>query len=276
MYGAPNAKLPAAFPLHHTMTLKPAVAAVITSQKLVEIELSNHKATCRDQPRYDGTAKLIALCRVSAAKATRLGATTIMRIKPVGAFDEGFARGWSNLPVELKVEILFHNLTHTGVIKHETRWNGSSSIHDIILATSLRHHIALGPEFADLARQVFYEKNKFDLPQVYSHTTYRHKILLPPQDVRPYIRTLTIDGANQVWSYWRVLEKLAAETLAFEHLQYVSVTFELWSTRSCYFSPPLGFHNLVPDSNLKFPCKGEIKFAAMKSAVRPDGTSYNG
>ena len=101
-----------------------------------------------------------------------------------------FAHLWHDLPTELQLEIISHNLTYSTEIHHSlvthTRLYGTSSYtQHVTLLTTLHRHLVMGNSIALSARQTFYSSNVF----VMGATTYgcRMRAAVPPPAMRPLI-----------------------------------------------------------------------------------------
>ncbi|UPX12692.1 uncharacterized protein EKO05_0003231 [Ascochyta rabiei] len=135
-----------------------------------------------------------------------------------------FANGWRKLPNGLKAEVLKHNLVFGKRITHR-RSNGY--LHDPTTVEKagefdhgaiLRHRIALGPEIAVLALQVFYEENTTEI------SCNRFPIYVPPQNVRHYIVKLTWPKLDAQHS-WPLSSKLATSASHFNKLRHLTLVF---------------------------------------------------
>jgi len=101
--------------------------------------------------------------------------------------------------------------------------NGFTALHscqenDFLHGSKLRHHLALGPDFA-LATQVFYEKNVIS-------TTRRS---LPPVHARKFVREMVFIPTipwNIETVYWTFLLRLADKHHGFVGLQYIDIRLQ--------------------------------------------------
>ncbi|KAJ4348958.1 hypothetical protein N0V95_005006 [Ascochyta clinopodiicola] len=169
-----------------------------------------------------------------------------------------FADGWRKLPDELKIEVLKHNLVFSKPIAYRgNEWylSNSNSIteseefdHDLIL----RHHIALGPEIATLALQVFYEKNVIKITQSRVVPTR-----MPPLPVRCYIVHLKGSKLNAQQS-WPLISKLAANALGFNSLRYLTLAFKVLK-KDCYVDICQRHVGCMPGTPIVFKCRGVVK-----------------
>ncbi|KAF2824634.1 hypothetical protein CC86DRAFT_371200 [Ophiobolus disseminans] len=131
---------------------------------------------------------------MSAGTATALKAPVKMYLSPTSNLGPDFARGWNSLPDELKVMVLQRSLV---------RRDGYVRCHDESparpLGDVLRQHLAMTPDIARLAHDVFYSRNLFSIRG-------SHIPKIPPLNARHVIRRirlvvkLTTDGWNLVQS----------------------------------------------------------------------------
>ncbi|KAF2635674.1 hypothetical protein P280DRAFT_534640 [Massarina eburnea CBS 473.64] len=74
--------------------------------------------------------------------------TTIQSSAPASSF----VTGWNNLPLELKIEVLSHNLVATKPLGV----NDCTGSHIAPVTQNLYHHLRSTPEIAALATEIFY------------------------------------------------------------------------------------------------------------------------
>lgn len=230
--------------LRNPITLSPGSKVTIMCHYSVQVEVIDHDVRC---PNGRGTRREVPMCLLSATTPLPLTATKAMRITPSEPLSPEFAEGWRKLPDELRVEVLAHNLVCRQPIVHNHVRSGDKLRLDCALGTQLRHHLALGPEFASLARQIFYERNTF---------TVRYNEL-PPIAVRGYIRSISMNEKHR-YSHesvsWKILERLAAGTLGMDNLQHLRLRLEPAKWDSSY-----GTYEITgARKTLRFPFRGEL------------------
>jgi hypothetical protein len=133
---------------------------------------------------------------------------------PTVSLDISFASGWSNLPDELKAQILSHNLTFPEAI---------DPCEESLLA--LYHHLRTSPEIAALAREAFYQSNTFRLRRHYGgsrrhqcHRHLQHRIRLPHPSASALIRRVAIDISISRRADWSQLQKVSQGGHGFTNL----------------------------------------------------------
>ena len=124
-----------------------------------------------------------------------------------------FARGWRKLPDELKCEILAHNLVREKPIQRHEFLSETSSDDEV-----LYHHMCLGPEIAELARET-YAKNTIILNNSIRVGNF---FLLPYE--RKYVKKLVlpwlfIDDTQ----HWNIIEAFARHAFGFSTLNQVTI-----------------------------------------------------
>jgi hypothetical protein len=140
-----------------------------------------------------------------------------------------FANCWRNLPTELKIAILSHNLVSP---------DGIDSYHDyhqcidgepqhlqvshrrVVLDKVLHHHLSLGDDFACLTRKIFYTQNVFEICTM--GFAGRTVFELPPRPTRPLIHEIRWQ-AGMCDGHWSALERVAAGEFGFDDLKYLTL-----------------------------------------------------
>lgn len=232
--------------LRSPITLASGSKITITCDYPVRVEVADHNLRCPESRRRQRAA---SVCMLSAKKPLTLAATEPMRVTSNEPLSTAFAEGWRKLPDESKVRVLAKNLTTRKPIVYDHMWVCDKCRRDFTLCVQLRHHLALGPDVAHLARQVFYERNTFALQY--------HD--MPPLAVRKYIRRISVTEKHMYGHspiLWNILERLAAGTLGFDNLQYLQLHFQPGEWDSSYYG--YEYKSATTRSLLHFLCKGTL------------------
>jgi hypothetical protein len=199
--------------------------------------------------------------QIACTEAVYFSPYTDTWLVPTVALDISFASGWSNLPDELKAQILGHNLTFPEAIdpREET-----------LLA--LYHHLRISPEIAGLTREAFYQSNTFRLRRHYGgsrrHQRHQHlqrRILLPHPSASALIRRVAIDISISRRADWSQLQKVSQGGHGFTNLRHANVVFDWeetkWSTEEGGTEEMLvEWINKCFGGQIKFKCDGEVAF----------------
>jgi hypothetical protein len=141
---------------------------------------------------------------------------------------KGFAHCWRNLPTELKIAILSHNLiSPDGISTYRDYHQGNDQRPELqtydrrfTLDNVLYHHLSLGHEIAYLTHKIFYEQNIFQIRTM--GLSGRAKSELPPRPTRHLVREVRWH-INMCDANWSVLERLAAGEFGFDKLRYLTL-----------------------------------------------------
>ncbi|KAH6633788.1 hypothetical protein C7974DRAFT_412758 [Boeremia exigua] len=156
--------------------------------------------------------------------------TLVFSMAPLGP---AFAKGWSKLPSELKVEILAHNL----VIDPE---RGVSSFSDV--RETFLEHLQMTPEIAELAKHVFYKMNVFNVAQIRNlRLVYAYPSSIFNGMIQKVMITVT-DG-------WLVVSRIAQASHGLSGLRHVSVGFHYARKWDTFVAGAM---------DVQFRCRGEI------------------
>jgi hypothetical protein len=202
------------------------------------------------------TSKYPALphCNISASTSIRLFAETWTRISPTEPLNEAFAKGWEKIPDNLKYKILQVNLKADMLIGSESR----CCVGDFEAGCVLRHHIALGPEFATLAARVFYETNTF------SFISER----VPPRAARHHIRHAVVRVVCPLEYGWQEVGLLASAAGGFTNLEHIRIEFETASIEDDLFMMEEDGRMFSLSRIIQFDCQGELEFGYVSCAHR--------
>jgi hypothetical protein len=154
---------------------------------------------------------------VTCSQAVRLHVQANASIIPTGALGEGFATGWTKLPVQLKLRILAANLTFPDPISSGP-WASQHVLY---------HHLSLTPEIATLAKEVYYGSNVFRIrrystPLGNGRVFASNAIDLPPAQDRHLIRRLAYQFVLLPPSYdLTLMRELSLQEKGFTNLQHV-------------------------------------------------------
>jgi hypothetical protein len=134
---------------------------------------------------------------------------------------DGFACGWNMLPEELKMRVLSFNLVEIKPIAKDESGRSATS------RSNLCKHLAMGPEIARLALEVYYTKNRFALE------AQSGRIQLPPLAVRSLIRSVILTVRCGTGP-WRTVESFASGKYRLTNVLYIVVRFNYF-----WLAPPV-------------------------------------
>jgi hypothetical protein len=186
----------------------------------------------------------------------------------VPVFDLGptFVQGWSQLPEELKLQVLACNLTLPNRI-------GSKTYTDI-----LSPYLRMSPHIAALAQEVYFTRNEFTLESLRSPweagSPYNNAWYLsyPTGGINRLIRRLDLDvdlfGGSKRGIRWNHLKALSRGYYGFESLQHVTISFQATCpNRSNAGNIPVMFANSRMSrmrkefaEDISFACRRELRF----------------
>jgi hypothetical protein len=176
--------------LTNEITLQPGTKIELVCESRVKVKMMEPRVFLPGD-HYKDSSKAFPYSLVSASTPiTLVSENRRIRISSTAPLSEGFARGWRKLPDELKVEVLKSNLVQGWPIYYDI----GQPLHQSMLS----HHPALGPDFAHLAEQTFWQCNTVAIDLAVQ--------LRPPITVRPHIRTLDISMYWPQGQYWKGLE----------------------------------------------------------------------
>jgi hypothetical protein len=188
-----------------------------------------------------------------------------LHIEPTADLGASFARGWMELPDELKLKVLEFNLVSDSPI--ECRY-AFPAPHDFTLSPILRQHIAMEPGYLDpksaqpghnigrLALEIFYTQNTF---RIQPDPCFRRLSVprVPPSMFRSGIRRLHL-VLGLTARHWRFLQGVAGNDRGFnlELMKDIEIRFE-WSFLSLEWERTL--RTLTEeDASIAFACSGQV------------------
>lgn len=192
-------------------------------------------------------------------------------IESAASLGSAFAEGWMKLPMELKEEILAHNLvsaTSKGYIEYETYcapWDFGV----------LLHHLRCTPEIAALSRQVYYKRNVFVLEPEGGdgYMPGMCKLMYPRPSVGELIRYIEFRctlGTPEI----QKLEYLSQRQYGFTNLKYLKLKFD---ASLCLGGSRVDFGrwvDIVLVDRIELPCKGEMEVVGQVTRrILQDGRS---
>ena len=217
--------------LKSPMTFAPRSNIIVTCSSTIKLELPEHYRVF-----------------ITANTPTMLSSPTAMTLLPLGSLGADFLLGWNSLPKELKLHVLSFNL-----VDNEYIW--LTIIREIrsqrfTLGPDLRRHLAMGPEIAQLAQEVFYQQNEFCIK------ARRAAFHLPHPTKRMHIRKIKLCVELDVRG-WEVIQKMAAGGYGFDLIAEVHVAFYC-----AFMNAEFGelLHD-VPLEPIVFTCRGTVVFA---------------
>ncbi|OAL03016.1 hypothetical protein IQ06DRAFT_292253, partial [Phaeosphaeriaceae sp. SRC1lsM3a] len=189
-----------------------------------------------------------------------------------------FSALWHNLPTELQVSILSHNVIADDCIKSYRTYHQSNdddrhyrevehfnNTYDnrVTLDQELVLYCLLFPELAHLLHQAFSSQNVFIIRMPLIHRT-TPQFLLPPQHTRSLVREVrwetTLSKSN-----WSHTQHFAAGDFGFDKLQFVTIYVKYLWFIDCCASEPLKPQNWGERQPITFGCKGTLVFEVGES-----------
>jgi hypothetical protein len=123
---------------------------------------------------------------IPATSPILLTAPTTMWLDRSDNLGPDFVRRWDKLPEEIKMHILSFNLVLED--REDTCDNG---VDEVTLQDDLCSHLAMGPEIARLAYEVYYTQNVFLLLVIIEPMEW--PLSLSPRPARPLIREVRVE-----------------------------------------------------------------------------------
>jgi len=177
-----------------------------------------------------------------------------MRLFPLGDLGADFVRGWNSLPEELKLHVLSFNLVDAEYIWYDV--NLRSRSRRFAPKLGLHKHLAMGPEIARLAQEVFYRQNEFCIKVGRLTTRF------PPPAKRMHIRRIRLCAELNVRG-WETIKRMANGGYGFDLLAEVCVAFHC-ASRTVASGDLL--HG-IPLEPIVFTCRGSVVFEAAFAAL---------
>ena len=156
-----------------------------------------------------------------------------MSISLSGNLGEDYARGWRNLPPELKLNV-FGRITNLRISTSvDIRRRGGTIGHHKPIPYNgideLLPYLAMGPEIAPFALRIFYEQNTYRLTAslgIWNDDSLTARLNLLRTHHRPYIRRITVNLPVNLRSISNI-QSLASGVQGFPQLQHVEIVF-IW------------------------------------------------
>jgi len=169
-----------------------------------------------------------------------------IHLRPQFSLTTKFALGWNKLPAELKVQILKFNLV---------RPNREVVVEEMDMNRYLRPYLSMGPDIAQLSREIYYKENTFLVEPRYE-LPRRGTLRYPPPNINHPIRRLHffIFINRYFIRDWGRLQNLANGRYGFANLQYVWVCF------APRYAPEPELDSLEQSDKIRFECKGSVHF----------------
>lgn len=193
--------------LYHSITIDPGRSLVITCKDPIPLEngMTIH-------PRLP--------LKLEAPQHKQLTLRPDFRLTPE------FARGWNNLPVELKTRILERNLSNLlGTSrKHGLRQGDEKTI--------LFRYLRMTPEIAHLSREIYYKNNTFmvsmEINRIvldFHRARYENVACYPPRSGNRFIRTvnISIEAKRSLREYWPMIQRMDSGGYGFQNLRFVGI-----------------------------------------------------
>jgi len=155
--------------------------------------------------------------QIHAYTPIRIRSDSKLTISPAGPATPGFARGWSKLPTELKLEILRYSLLYPSPL-----WPANINT---VIRRELFPYLRMTPDIAEMAKAVFYQENNFTM-QFTNSLVFPNSILAkPPMSIRPQLRHITFQTRLCEFD-WRLLRAMCGEDRAgFTGLVHLKVRY---------------------------------------------------
>ncbi|KAF2824633.1 hypothetical protein CC86DRAFT_407799 [Ophiobolus disseminans] len=188
---------------------------------------------------------------ISATTPTTPTASTSMTISPSRDFGDVFLRGWKSLPEEIKLHVLSFRLVHDAPISYDDgRYNKMHN--DFTLGPELRNHLAMGPDIARIAYEVFFKENIFEIDVRFTAMSQSSRSFrLPQSHDRKLIRRLSIRITNL--SDWEFIRKVITGENLFPNVNEVCVLFTWVKAPHVAVVDALHFKPIIVT------CKGSIR-----------------
>lgn len=208
--------LPPPTELKTAIELRPGEEVIVTCQCEIKLELlgsfSSDCVKCSAKP--ERTPQFL----IDATQPTTVTAIACTLLTPNATLGPHFAHDWRRLPGSVKARILASNLTFEGPITGDGEEEDDE---DFTYASHLRHYCALRPDFAQAAKQAFYQSNVIALRGWWS---------LPPRDVRQHITRVTATVCAAFGTDWDALTMLSKGENGLGSLRYVEVIIDAFKT----------------------------------------------
>ena len=155
--------------------------------------------------------------QIHAYTPVRIRSDSKLTISPAGPATPGFAKGWSKLPTELKLEILRYNLLYPSPL-----WPANINT---VIRRELFPYLRMTPDIAEVAKSVFYQENKFVM-QFTNSLHFPNSILAkPPISIRPQLRHITFQTRLCEFD-WQILRAMSGKDRAgFTGLVHLKVRY---------------------------------------------------
>lgn len=192
-------------------------------------------------------------------------------IEPASSLGTNFAIGWMKLPVEVKEQILAHNLV-SAIPKGHIEYDTCYAPWDFGV---LLHHLRCTPEIAALSREIYYKRNVFLLePEgVDGYNAVPYNLMYPGPAVGHLVRFIEFKcklGTRAV----QKLEGLSQRQYGFPNLKYLKLTLD---ASLCLGGDRADFrqwlHRIIA-GGVDFHCKGEMEVVGeVTRRILQDGRS---
>lgn len=143
--------------------------------------------------------------QIHAYTPIRIRSDSKLTVSPAGPATPGFARGWRNLPTELKLEILRYNLLYPSPL-----WPANINT---VIRRELLPYLRMTPDVAEMAKAVFYQENNFTM-QFTNSLVFPNSILAKPSmSIRPQLRHITFQTRLCEFD-WQILRAMSGKDRA--------------------------------------------------------------